>query len=223
MTTWARACVLCAQLALVGCAEPQGPGRTAMPRQALSLNDVTMMEAVHALRERHVYIQFEREPLTEANIDRSRPIVDSKRRFTTVLDAARSPDQLVATLIHADPGYDSIALTTAPASYFIFPRAADGAARFSRSALSRGAPRVETAERPLGEVVRDLLSGAQDISLFDRAGFLRAVTAPRVETDGVPLYAVLGELFAVTGKQLVWDASAMGDATVLAISSLPPS
>jgi hypothetical protein len=193
-----------------------------MQRQALTLNDVTMMEAVHALRERHVYIQFEREPLTEANIDRARPVVDSRRRFSAVLDVSRSADQLIATLVHADHGYDAIPLDTAPASFFVFPRAPDGAARLSRSALSRAAPRVDTAERPLSDVVRDLLAGAQDIALFDRAGFLRPVTAPRVDTDGKPLYAVLGELFAAGGHHLVWDASAMGEGTVLAISSLPP-
>lgn len=193
-----------------------------MQRQALSLNDVTMMEAVHALREHRVYIQFEREPLTDADIDRSRPIVDSRRRFSAVLDVSRSPDQLVATLVHADPSYDSIPLTTAPASFFVFPRAPEGAERLSRSALARGAPRVDTDARPLSDVVRDLLAGTQDIALFDRAGFLRPVTAPRVDTGGKPLYAVLGELFAAGGQHLVWDASAMNQSTVLAISSLPP-
>ncbi|HMG21677.1 MAG TPA: hypothetical protein VK607_10185 [Kofleriaceae bacterium] len=194
-----------------------------MQRQALNLNDVTMMEAVHALRENHVYLQFEREPLTDANTDRSRPVVDSKRRFSAVLDVARGSDQIAATLIHADQTYDAIQLTSAPDSFFIFPRAAQGADRLSRSALSRGAPRVETVERPLNDVVRDLLSGADDIALFDRAGFLRSVTSVRrMDTDGVPLYSVLGELFARSDKALVWDASAMGEGTVLAISSLPP-
>lgn len=194
-----------------------------MPSQALSLNDVTMTEAVHALHERHVYIQFEGEPLTEANIDRSRPVVDSKRRFSAVLDVGRSPDQIVATLVHADSAYDSIQLTTGPDSFFIFPRAAEGADRLSRSALSRSVPEVDTAGRLLNDVVRDLLSGAPDIVLFDRTGFLRAVTSThRMDTTGKPLYSVLGELFATSANALVWDASAAGGVTVLAISSLPP-
>lgn len=193
-----------------------------MQRQALSLNDVTMMEAVHALREHEVYIQFEREPLTEANTDRSRSIVDSKRRFSALLDVNRSPGQIVATLIHADPDYDSLQITTAPESFFVFPRATDGAGRLSRSALARSAPPVDTAERPLDEVVNELLSHAEGIALFDRAGFLRTATSRRIDTDGKPLYVVLGELFAASGKRLVWDASAMGGTTVLAISSLPP-
>jgi hypothetical protein len=194
-----------------------------MPRQALNLNDVTMMEAVHALRERRVYLQFEREPLTEANTDRSRPIVDSKRRFSVMVDVGGSPEQVVAMLVHADGVYDWIRLTAGPDSFFIFPRADAGADKLARSALSHSAPPVSTAERSLDEVVRELLSGARSIALFDRAGFLRAVTSVhRMDTSGKPLYAVLGELFARSDKSLVWDASAMDGSTVLAISSLPP-
>src|SRR6185436_16620632 len=99
--------------------EHTGTGRSpSMPRAELSLNDVTMMEAVHALRERRVYLQFEREPLAEANTDRSRPIVDSKRRFSVTVDVGGSPEQVVAALVHADGAYDWIRLTTGPDSFF---------------------------------------------------------------------------------------------------------
>ena len=188
----------------------------------LRLDDVTMLEAVHALRERRIYVQFERERLDDDNTDRTRPIVDARRRFTAALDFAQPVDRVLGALTQADGGYDWVQLTDDPASYWVFPRA-DGDDRFAASVMAWPVGGLATAGRNLTEVVAALDLPAHGINVFDRPGFLGvAGAAPPVATTGRPLYAVLGELFASGGKELTWTLGGLGDARVLSISMLPP-
>jgi hypothetical protein len=184
-----------------------------------SLTGVTMFEAVTRLRERGLYIQFEREQLDEQNVDRGRPVVDSRRRF----NAESSPaNQLLDALCQADGGYDWVELTQTPASYFVFPRS-DSEDRFAASAMAWQVGPVETAGHPLSELVNESL-GLQEhqITVFDRAEFLKQVMhAPEVQTAGRPLFKALGELFALSGKKLTWTLGGVGGGRVLSVGMLP--
>jgi hypothetical protein len=181
-----------------------------------------MLEDVHALRERRLYVQFERERLDEANTDRTRPIVDARRRFDVTLDLAQPIDRVLDALTRADGTYDWVRLTDEPASYWIFPRS-DTGDRFAKSVMAWPVGDVATAGRELTEVIADLGLPAHQINVFDRPGFLEvAGAAPAVSTAGRPLYAVLGNLFAGGGKELTWTLGGLGEARVLSISMLPP-
>jgi hypothetical protein len=169
----------------------------------IRLDEVTMLEAVQTLRERGVYVQFEREPLTEEVIDRSRPVVDSRRRFSVQLDSAWPPAEMVGAVAEADGGYDAVGLTEAPATFLIFPRSG-GPDRFAASALAWKVEPLSTEGRPLAEVLERLGLVEHGITVFDRAGFLTRALAPRVETAGRPAYQVLGELFAGAGTGACW-------------------
>jgi len=190
----------------------------------LSLRSVTMLEAVHALRAQRVWIQFEREPLVEATVDRSRPVLDSNRRFDVSLDLAGDRTAMMAALVAADPTYDWVPLTDRPPTYFVVPRAPG----LAGSALAAaGAEVLAPAGRPLDQILAELDIGpGRRIEVFDRAGYLRrATTGTAVASGGRPLYAVVGALFAGATAELVWDVTTgvgVGPA-VMAVSSLPPA
>jgi hypothetical protein len=223
------ACALVALVALVACGSRSGDDGTKaamLKNDALQFHGVTMMEAVHGLRARGLQIQFEREPLTEATVDRSRPILDSRRRFDVTLDTNGSPEAVIAALVAADAvAYDWMRLTDTPPSFFVFPRGAAGE-RMAASALASqvsGAP--DPAGRTLDAVLADVGVGpSAAIATFDRPGFLRRSTvSAAIAMNGRPLYAVLGELFASSGHGLVWDlTTGVGGGRVMAVSSLPP-
>lgn len=193
-------------------------GEKGVPMQELT--NVTMTEAVEVLRQRGVWLHLEREPLGEADVDRSRPIVDARRRFSATLPVGAAVEPCLDAVIKADPAYDWVQLTKAPASYLIFPRG-NSKERFGHALLARKAEKIATRGRPLAEVVGDLVRKA-DITVFDRPGFLaQAQPLSDVPTQGRPLYQVLGELFAASGKPLVFTLAGLGSARVLSIGSLP--
>jgi hypothetical protein len=189
----------------------------------LQLADVTMMEAVSALREQGFFIQFERERLDNQNADLSRPVIDSRRRFSVSLSLNQPVNHVLDALTRADGGYDWIQLTQTPASYWIFPHSEQGD-RFASSSMVWKVGSVSTAGHPLSKLVSQEL-GLQDhqIQIFNRAKFLEQVTsAPEMKTAGRPLYEVLGELFARSGKKILWNLGGFGDQRVLSIGMLPP-
>ncbi len=188
------------------------------------LTDVTMMEAVNALRERGVFIQFEREQLWDQDTDWSKPVVDSRRRFSVSLALNQPVNAILNTLTRADAKYDWIQLTKDPATCWIFPHSQQED-RFALSAMAWKVGAVSTVGRPFSELVfHDLGLEDHQITVFDRASFLAQVTAtPEVKTEGRPLYGVLGELFARSGKPIIWTLGGLGDARVLSIGMLSPS
>lgn len=190
----------------------------------LRLADVTMLEAVGALRENRLYIQFERERLdNNEDIDRSRAIADSRRRFGVSLDMKQRTTQVLDAVTLADPHYDWVALTREPESYFVFPRG-ERKWRFAASMLAWELGPVRTFGRPLVELLtRELGLAEHGVVLFDRAGFLDQVAvAPSIRTRGRRFYRVLGELFAGCGLELTWTLGGIGRPRALSIGCLPP-
>src|SRR5215210_478739 len=78
---------------------------------SLQLTNVTMLEAVTALRDKGIYIQFERERLDDVTIDRSRPVADSRNRFSISLLDEQPVDRVLTALTNAASNYDWIPLT----------------------------------------------------------------------------------------------------------------
>ena len=181
-----------------------------------------MMEAVHRLRELGALVQFERELLTENDVDRSRPILDVRRRFDVALEPGAPIEAIAAALVAADPTYDAVALTARPPSQFVFPRSATQD-RFGRSELTMPV----TGTIPAGQTIADAMAALgllPRIAVFDRAGFLQTARAGiDLHAGGRPAYQVLGELFASCRERLVWDLTRGPgpDSTVMAISRLP--
>lgn len=188
--------------------------------QTLRLSGVTMTEAVEGLRQHGVFVQLERERLEPGDVDRGRPIADSRRRFEVELDLSLPAGRVLSRLTAADGRYDWLQLTDDPASYFVWPRS-DGD-RFAGSLLAYAPGEVPTAGRPLAESVADVLARSpHEIAVFDRPGLLERATGPAVETAGRRAFEVLGDLCAHSGARIVWTLAGLGDGRVLTIGALP--
>lgn len=189
---------------------------------AVHLRDVTMLEAVEALRNRDVYVQFERERLSAEEVDRSRPIVDARRRFSADVLTTPPGEQDVRTVVAADPAYDYVRLTGTPESFFVFPRS-DSADRFGGSVLNWRAPAFSVDGASLASVVANRLGLSEHgIDVFDRGGILDRIAAPELRDREGLVYQILGELFARTGKRITWTVGGIGPARTLVIGMLPP-
>lgn len=189
--------------------------------RTLRLSDVTMLEAIEALRKEGLWVQFEREPLDEGNVDRTRPVIDSTHRFNAEVSLEAPPMTIVGGVVAADGSYDHLRLTESPLSMFVFPRSTSSD-RFARCVLAQTTAPLDTARRPLSEVVAGLLEPI-GVSVFDRARVLDRVTEPpEVPAGGRRLFVVLGELCAASGQPIVWTLGGFARARVFATSLLAP-
>ncbi len=192
---------------------------------AVRLKDVTMFEAVEAVRQRGVWIQLEIEPLGPDDVDRSRAIADSRRKFSVALVLDSPADQIVRALVDADPVYDRIRLTGTPETFFIFPRSHSGTP-MAASVLRWPVKPFSTKGASLATVLSDRLAlRKHEIVVFDRAGFLDRTPAPVIDMRSQrPAYEVLGQLFARSGQRLTWTVGGIAPPPrTLAIGVLPPA
>lgn len=188
------------------------------------LRQVTMMEAVHQLRGRGFYVHFEREALTEHTVDRSRPVLDARRRFDADLQLDAGAEQVVTQLVAADAGYDWVRVTRSPDSFFVFPRSTERDRMAGSILREEAASMAAPAGRPVADALVALGVGpGLAIEVFDRAGFLKRAIATTVgAVAGRPLYDVIGEIFARSGDALVWDVTTGvgGGGPLMAVSRL---
>ena len=155
-------------------------------------------------------------------VDRTRPIADSKRRFEATLALDEPHARILSRLTQAAGGYDWLQLTAAPASYFVWPESGDANDRFAASELAFPVVDAEVAGRSLADAVESALSAApRELPLFDRSGLLDAVTAPAVELDGRPAFQALGDLCAHSGTRITWTLAGLGDARMLTVGAMP--
>jgi hypothetical protein len=191
--------------------------------QIMKLTDVTMLEAVEALRDRHLYLHFERESLDEGNTDYSRPVVDSLRRFDVTLSWGMSPEQMLDAVTRADGHYQWESLKAADMPvYWIFPRSSDDDL-YGRSKLVWHVQGLDPKAAPLSELVMHQLGLSEHhIQVFDRAGYLtRAGEVEVGEVNDQPAYMALTQLFAHSAQRLTWTLGGVGSERVLSIGSLP--
>ncbi len=189
--------------------------------QIMKLTDVTMLEAVEALRDRHLYLHFERESLEEGNTDYSRPVVDSRRRFDVKLSWGMSPEAMLDAVTQADGQYRWESIKADMPVYWIFPRSSDDDP-YGGSKLNWEVKVLSPHAGQLAELVMQQLGLSEHrIQVFDRAGYLSRVGEVDVEdVNGQPAYLALAILFARSGQRLTWTLGGVGSERVLSIGSI---
>lgn len=188
----------------------------------VKLKNITMLEAIEILRERGVYLHFEREELDKNNSDYSRPVVDSKRRFNVSFSWRMPVEQILTAITQAEGHYSWEKLAVAKEVYWIFPQTRSRE-RHAASILKWRIPSVSVKGKSLEETVNKELSLSDHrIQVFDRAGFLaRSGKITAADIKGLPVYLALAKLFARSGHKLTWTLGGLGKQRVLSISSLP--